>query len=784
MNPSTKTLTPHQTVSHQTVSNQTTSMKTNRKSNARKTATVEALESRIAPAFVTAGVDLGALTAAIGGALGGAAQGDNLGHSVSHAGDFNGDGIDDFIVGAPFAGSNGGTQGAAYIVFGKDAGIPLPLLASQLNSSNFLALYGEANGDQFGSSVSAAGDVNGDGFDDVIVGAPKADANATQRGEAYVVYGHGGAFPTSFNVGNVDGNTGFKIFGSGSNDALGTSVAGAGDFNGDGLADVIVGATAGNGDQADSGAAYVVFGKTSRTSTTYTSIPSAGEFVTLGGSLAGDMTGASVAGGGDLNGDGYSDVIVGAPLAKHGGVSTGVAYVVYGSAGFTNTTSFPLIGLGGGSGFRLEGNTSGDHAGSSVAIVHDLNGDGLDEVGVGAPNAHEGGTDRGAAYVVFGKSSGAPNPLALNGLTGTDGFKVTGNFNGDMVGTSIHSAGDVNGDGHGDLIIGAPNATILGQVTGAAYVVFGKDGGFAASKTLSSMNITEGLILKGSAAGSASGVSVSSAGDVNHDGFNDLVIGTEFSGNNQTGAARILYGGPSGTFIDPVYSADGHTATFSDTDGDKVTVSVSKGDLHNADFDLISADGTTASFLKLKLNNTFDGSKLSIVAKPTAAGGDGHVNLGFLDATGVDLGAVTVPGNVEHFTIGNAATPAAAVKSLTVGSLGVGTLPLHDIFGDTYVSNLDGKSGAFTVKGDIDTASLNVAGNLASLTVGGSIIGGDTLFSGLVQTSTGGNIGKVKIGHDLRGGEGIASGGINAAGSLGAVTIGGSQIGGDHLING
>jgi hypothetical protein len=781
MNPSTNSLTNNQTVSNQNVSNQTTTMKTNRKSSIRKTATVEALESRIAPAFMSAGVDLGALTTAIGGIAAGAGSGDNFGHSVSDAGDFNGDGIGDFIVGAPFSGSGAGTQGAAYVVFGKEAGIGLPLFTSQLNASNFLALYGEADGDQFGSSVSAAGDVNGDGFADVIIGAPMADANASHRGEAYVVYGHGGSFPTTFNAGNVDGTNGFKIYGAGNNDALGTSVAAAGDFNGDGLDDVIVGATSGDGDQTGSGAAYVVFGKTNHAAISYTSFAKAGDHVTLGGSLAGELTGYSVAGGGDLNGDGFSDVIVGSPLGKHGGVTTGTATVVYGSASYSNTTGFALIGVGGSTGFRLEGNAAGDLAGNAVAILHDLNGDGLDEVGVGAPSANEGGIDRGAAYVVFGKSSGAPNPLALNGLNGSDGFKLTGNINSDMLGSSIHSAGDINGDGHGDLIIGAPSATIAGQISGAAYVVFGKDGGFAASQKASTLTLKDGLVLQGSSNGSASGCSVSGAGDVNHDGYNDLVIGTEFSGNGQTGAARILYGGPSGMFMDPTYSADGKTATFTDVDGDLVKVSVSKGDLHNADFDLISADGSTASFLKLKLNNTFDGSKLSIFAKPTAAGGDGHVNLGFLDATGVDLGAVTVPGNVEHLTIGNAATPAAAVKSLTIGSLGVGTLPLHDTFGDTYVSNIAGKSGALTVKGDINTASVNVAGNLASLTVGGSIIGGDTLFSGLVQTSAGGNIGKVKIGHDLRGGLGIASGGINAAGSIASVTIGGSQIGGGNV---
>lgn len=753
-----------------------TSIKINSKSV--REATVEALESRIAPAFVSANFDLGAITAAIGSGIAGAGAGENFGHSVSDAGDVNGDGIGDLIVGAPFAGSGGQTQGAAYLVFGKEGGVPFPLSAGSLNASNIVALYGAADGDRFGDSVSAAGDVNGDGFADVIVGAPRAMGGNgnVERGEAYVIYGHGGTFPTTFNVSNIDGVNGFEIIGTHSMDHLGDSVAGAGDVNGDGLADVIVGATAADGDQAHSGAAYIVYGKAGSRSKTFTSIMPKEEGVKLGGASANDFAGSSVAGGGDVNGDGLADVIVGAPLANSNSLNnTGISYVVFGSKTLDNLA---LVGVGGSSGFRLNGAGGGDQSGSSVAILDDLNGDGLAEVGVGAPLNDGGALDTGAAYVVFGKSGSFGSTVELSALSGGAGFKLTGQISGDFVGTSIHSAGDINGDGHSDLIVGASAAHIGGQIPGAAYVVFGKTGAFADSTMLNGLTLKDGLVLKGASSGSATGISVSGAGDVNHDGYADLIVGAEFSGNGQAGSARIVYGGPNGVDTAPTYSANGKTATFTDVDGDKVTVTVTKGDLHNADFDLFSADGTSARFLRLQLNNTFDGANLTIKATPTAAGGDGHVNLGFLDATGVDLGAVTVPGNVEHLKIGNAATPAAAVKSLTLGSLGAGKLPLHDTSGDTYLSNIEGKSGAITVKGDINTASLNVAGNLASLTVGGSLIGGDTLFSGLVQTSGNGDIGNVKIGHDLRGGAGAGSGSVNSDGKLGNVTIGGSQVGG------
>ncbi|MDB5471284.1 MAG: flagellar hook-length control protein FliK, partial [Caulobacter sp.] len=185
-----------------------------------------------------------------------------------------------------------------------------------------------------------------------------------------------------------------------------------------------------------------------------------------------------------------------------------------------------LSALNGTDGFRISGVAANDSSGWAVASAGDVNGDGIGDLILGVPRA---GRNSGASYVVFGTAAGFPANLNLSTLNGTDGFRISGAAAYDYSGCSVASAGDVNGDGIDDLIVGARVADPNGNYSGASYVVFGKDtantGAFAANLNLGALNGADGFRISGAAAFNYSGCSVASAGDVIGDGFGDLIFG-------------------------------------------------------------------------------------------------------------------------------------------------------------------------------------------------------------------------------------------------------------------
>jgi len=346
----------------------------------------------------------------------GAAAGDGLGYSVAGAGDVSGDGRADFIIGAINADPGGRTNaGSAYVYSGLDGS-----LLYQMN--------GAAAGDLLGYSVAGAGDVNGDGRADFIIGAPYADPGG--RSNAGSVYVYSG----------LDGLLLYQMNGAAVYDVLGSSVAGAGDVNGDGRADFIIGAPGADpGGRENAGSAYVYSGVNGSL------------LYQMNGAFALDWLGSSVAGAGYVNwgsnGDWNADFIIGAPGADPGGRSNAGSVYVY-------------SGVNGSLLYQNNGAAAGDNLGSSVAGAGDVNRDGYADFIIGAPGADPSGrTDAGSAYV-------------YSGLNGSLLYQRDGAAAGDNLGSSVAGAGDVSGDWTGDLIIGAPQADPGGQSNaGSAYVL-------------------------------------------------------------------------------------------------------------------------------------------------------------------------------------------------------------------------------------------------------------------------------------------------------------------------
>jgi Ca2+-binding RTX toxin-like protein len=460
----------------------------------------------------------------------GVASADSVGGAVAGAGDVNGDGIADVVVGRRPIGGRG-SWGTAYVVFGRATLGAVAL--DGLQAGGFVI-------DGAGWSVAGAGDVNGDGRADVIVGNPAADARGrTDSGSAYVVFGRAATHGVDL---AALGEGGFRIDGDAAGAGAGWSVAGAGDVNSDGLGDVVVGAPNPHNDpNLTMRSAHVVFGKASSASVDLGALAAGGfrmdgaTFAGGGSPVAGDGAGTSVAGAGDVNADGRADVVVGAPFADHvaGRPRSGAAYVVFGRA----TSERITLGDLGAGGFRIDGALADGAAGFSVAGAGDVDRDGRADVVVAGSGLVDG-SPTSVAHVVYGKATaGSVDLAAAAARTYAIGAP-------EGIG-AVAGAGDVNSDGRADVIVGSPGVRRDGEYgAGSAWVVFGA--AQAADVDLAAVG-PGGFRIDG-ARGQLAGGAVAGAGDVNADGHDDVLVGapsliTHFSGT--AGSAYVLFGFPT-----------------------------------------------------------------------------------------------------------------------------------------------------------------------------------------------------------------------------------------------
>ena len=381
-------------------------------------------------------------------------------------------------------------------------------------------LRGAAAGDRLGQGdpgADAAGDVNGDGYGDLIVGALRNNGAGTQAGAAYIVFG-----PLSAGAGAVTAQADATIQGAAAGDNLGRGVAGVGDVDNDGYDDVLVAALGVDTGGTDAGAAYLFHGPISGT------LSASAADATLVGAMASDIF-AEVAWIGDVNSDGVDDFMVGAQMNSSYGPAAGAAYVFHGPvSGTIGATSADV---------QIYGEAFGDEAGSSNGGAGDLNGDGVNDLVIGARANDEGGTDAGAAYVVYG-------PVTASMTLGSADVKLMGEHAGAQIGwgVSISGAGDVNADGLDDLLIGARFDSTAASNAGGAYLVLGPP-------TEGSLAGADAKLL-GEAAGDYTGDAVHGPGDIDGDGHDDLLIGSGYNdaGARNAGAVYLVRGPITGTF--------------------------------------------------------------------------------------------------------------------------------------------------------------------------------------------------------------------------------------------
>ncbi len=410
-----------------------------------------------------------------------------LGQAISATGDFNGDGKTDLAVGAP-AHDPTPTEtdaGVVWIYYGSADGFP---------AAPSLVLTTHEAGARFGWAVSSAGDVDGDGKDDLLVGATGCSHPEMGEGCAYLYLGSsGGLNPTP--VWSLEGNQAHA--------ALGYTVGSAGNVNGDTYADIFVAAPNYSNGESNEGVVYVYQGSSTGVSAT--------PIWAAEGNQANAVLGLAVSSAGDVNNDSYGDLIVGAPNYSNDLTEAGKALVYLGSSTGLATTPD----------WTMEGNQAFGHFGEAVS-AGDVNGDGFGDVAVGAADYDSDEVDEGAVFVYLGSATGLGTQTDWMG----DGNQVSANY-----GISISLTGDVNGDGYADLLIGSNRFDQGEENEGKVSLYYGSSAG---------VESTPAWVVEGDQSFAGFGYAVCTVGDVNGDGSDDILMGIPQWDHEQVDEGQVL----------------------------------------------------------------------------------------------------------------------------------------------------------------------------------------------------------------------------------------------------
>lgn len=401
----------------------------------------------------------------------------------------------------------------ALVVDTKDAAFPVTI--DPLSTTPSWKVQSDQVGAHMGFSVSQAGDVNNDGYDDVIVGSLTFDAGEFDEGRAFVYLGSATGLSTTA-IWQYESNNVGALFGK--------AVAGAGDINGDGYDDILVGAGDYSGPESLEGKAYMFYGN------------STGVNASPDWTYESNQVGAAMAYPletlGDANGDGFADIIVGCNSFDNPETDEGVAYIFYGSAAGLNAT--PDL--------TLDESNENCRYGHSVSSAGDVNGDGYDDALVGGYNCSSGlAPDAGACFLYYGSSAG---------IVPTSVWSIYGDQENALLGFWCHGVGDVNNDGYADVMLGAKRYDNPEEDEGKAWLYLGSATG---------LSTTPAWSMESNNADAEYANQFSGAGDVNGDGFDDVVMGAHFYTNTfgKEGAAYVYLGGPTGLSLTPYWTVYG-----------------------------------------------------------------------------------------------------------------------------------------------------------------------------------------------------------------------------------